>query len=596
LSGVRFLNEKAERNSMNVVNKKTESILSIQNNALEKLAQGYPLAVFMDILTRGFEKIFIGAKCSVLLLDEEKQRLHCYSSPSLPKEYIDFIDGTKIGPSAGSCGTAVYRGEVVIVEDIATDPLWVVAKDIALSYGLASCWSCPIGGSNNKTLGTYAVYHSTSKIPEKEELDIIKSMAYLAGVAIENKKNEDKLLEGRLELESRVEQRTEEMKRAKEAAEKANRAKTEFLSRMSHELRTPMNAILGFTQLLQMDSKNPLIDNQKKSLEQVSSAGHHLLELINEVLELSKIESGLLDLALTTVNITPILENVISISQPLADEKGISLEYSEILAIECFARVDPLRFKEVILNLISNAIKYNKPNGSVVIFYEKQEKGYMRLGVKDSGYGITDKNKDKLFKPFERFDVAAKQIEGTGIGLTIAKQLIELMGGAIGYESVAGEGSLFYIDVPVSDEMSESLIREKRLDSSFASSTDFNEMKILYIEDIPANVDLVKQILAQRKNIEFLSVSNAFDGIEIAKAQIPDLILMDIHLPGMDGLTAFEKLQGIKETQGIPVIALTADAMDGDIKKALEMGFKRYITKPIDVIHFFKTIDEVLDL
>lgn len=270
------------------------------------------------------------------------------------------------------------------------------------------------------------------------------------------------------------------------------------------------------------------------------------------------------------------------------------LEYEKIPEGSSFINVDPLRFKQVVLNLISNAIKYNKPNGSVIISYEKQGNDTMRLGIKDTGHGIPDDKKERLFKPFERFDEAADKIEGTGIGLTISKRLIELMGGTIGFESVAGEGSLFYIEVPVSDKTPAPQKIEMRLDSSSVSPTATNGKKILYIEDILANVKLVKQILARRQDIEFLTVSNALDGIEMAKTQIPDLILMDIHMPDMDGLTAFKKLQTIKETRDIPVIALTAQAMDVDIKKALDMGFKSYITKPIDVNKFFDAIDRAL--
>jgi len=363
---------------------------------------------------------------------------------------------------------------------------------------------------------------------------------------------------------------------------------------MSHELRTPMNAILGFTQLLEMNAQSKLSAIEKKNLEMISSAGNHLLELINEVLDLSKVESGDLELSVETVDLVPIVDNVISISKSLSDEKIVSLEYQQVPVDSCFVEADPLRLKQVVLNLISNAIKFNKPNGSVIVSYEKQDGGMMRLGIKDTGSGISEDKKDKLFKPFERLGMQPEQIEGTGIGLTITKQLVELMNGTIGFESTAGEGSFFYVNFPVSTKTQLPTQVAERAEPVQSSSTH-SRKRILYIEDIPANVELVRQLLAQRKGVEFLSASTAIAGIEIARSEAPDLILMDIHMPGMDGLTAFKELQKIQGTKNIPVIALTADAMDGDIKKALNMGFKGYTTKPIDVLKFVKTIDDILE-
>ena len=564
----------------------------IQSSALEKLIKGACIEEVLDVITSGYEEQFEGATCSLLIFNPGMNTLHNGSAPSLPEMFKQNIEGMSIGPKNGACGTAAFRKSMVIVENIEIDPICAGIKNLILRHGLRSCWSVPIFNSQKEVLGTFAVYHPKPGKPDLSELEFINAMVSIAGVAIEKKRTEDEIRIHRNNLQELVDEKTADLKMAKIEAEKANQAKSEFLSRMSHELRTPMNAILGFTQLMQIDSHDPLPKKHKQSLDYISSAGKHLLELINEVLDLSKIESGKIELSIEVINIIPIVDNVISLSKSRANEKGVSLEYQKIPEEDCFVEIDPLRFKQIVLNLISNAIKYNKPNGSVIISYEKQGGDTMRLGIRDTGNGIAVDKKGKLFKAFERFDVDAESIEGTGIGLIITKQLVELMGGTIGFESTAGGGSFFYVDIPISRKAR--LTQGEEIAESIEPFSDNFKKKILYVEDISANVVLIKNILAPKKDIKVLSAKTATAGIELARTETPDLILMDIHLPGMDGLAAFKILQSINETKHIPVIALTADAMDRDIKKANDMGFKDYITKPIDIPIFLEKIERVL--
>ncbi len=572
-----------------------EGILKGQSHVLELLASGKSLTETLDSLVTILESQLIHSRCSILILDKTGQYFSKGASPSLPSTYCDAIDGLPVGPNIGPCAMAAFKNEIVIIENIETETRWPGFKELALSHNLKACWSTPIRSFEGKVIGTLCPYYEKPFEPTENEFQMVKHAAYLAGIAIQLKQGDEVLQEKNRLLEMEVKKRKQiqkELVKSYEEAQASNRAKSDFLSKMSHELRTPMNSIIGFAQILNLDKKLLLSKIQKENLQFISSAGEHLLELINEILDLSTIESGNLKLFIEPVDIVPIINEVISISQPLADKEKISLESLPIPDNSFIASVDSLRIKQVLLNLTSNGIKYNKPNGSVKILCEKLDTEKIRIGVKDTGHGINDDQKDKIFKPFERFDLNADDIEGTGIGLTISKQLIELMHGAIGFQSVSGEGSFFYIDIPISEQPCAPIRVEKEIDSIQSIPRGNGIKKILYIEDIKTNIYLVEQILTDREDLELISAHNGMEGIKIAQTQIPDLILMDMNLPDIDGFTAYEKLQTITTLKNIPVIALTADAMDINIQKALDMGFKDYITKPIRISKIMNIIDQ----
>jgi PAS domain S-box-containing protein len=376
-------------------------------------------------------------------------------------------------------------------------------------------------------------------------------------------------------------------------AKKANLAKSDFLSSMSHELRTPLSAILGFAQLIESGSPQPT-PTQKRSVDQILKAGWYLLDLINEILDLALIESGKLILSLEPISLTEVVRECKAMILPQAQKRGIGVSFP-LLEFPYIVKADRTRVKQVLINLLSNAIKYNREGGTVVVDCIAADEGHIRVCVKDVGEGLSAEKLAQLFQPFNRLGQESNDEEGTGIGLVVCKRLIELMGGTIGVESTVGQGSVFWFELNLTNEITlEPHAAELVELSNIHINAEAHSHTLLYVEDNPANLMLVEDLIARRPDIRLLTARDATRGIEIARAELPDVILMDINLPGISGIKALKILLEDASTASIPVIALSANAIPRDIEKGLEAGFFRYLTKPIKVNEFMNTLDVAL--
>jgi len=395
-------------------------------------------------------------------------------------------------------------------------------------------------------------------------------------------------------LAEQVETAKAQLEGAKALAEKANLAKSDFLSSMSHELRTPLNAILGFAQLLEAGSPPPTA-TQTERLHQIIKAGWYLLDLINEILDLAVIESGKLSLSLEPLSLSDVLLECEAMIGPQAQQRGINISFDKIDST-LFDHADHTRVKQVLINLLSNAVKYNREHGMVEVKCAATSPERIRISVKDSGAGLPPEKLAKLFQPFNRLGQETGTEEGTGIGLVVTKQLVELMGGTVGVESTVGVGSEFWIEL-IRDAMPQ-LSAEHTMAAQLAPQAQGNTAlrSLLYLEDNPANLMLVEQIIEGVPQVRMLSARDATVGIALARAHLPEVILMDINLPGLNGIQALKILRDDPATAHIPVLAISANAMPRDIQQGLEAGFFRYLTKPIKINEFMQALNMALEL
>jgi signal transduction histidine kinase len=383
----------------------------------------------------------------------------------------------------------------------------------------------------------------------------------------------------------------QELQKARAEADRANRAKSRFLSRMSHELRTPLNAVIGFGHLLEMTDLEP---QDQESVNMIIKAGRHLLDIINEVLDIGRIDAGELTLSVEPVRIRDVLQEAVDLVAPLAADRQVAID-GDLVTCDVIVMADRQRLKQVMLNLLSNAVKYNRPEGTVTLSCREGDSGRHRIEVADTGPGIAPENLDRLFTPFDR--IGAEQdtaVEGTGLGLTLSRGLVEAMGGTLGVESEVGRGSTFWVELPPAEDQLRKAEQDQPGPLPRPAGAPRTPATILYIEDNQPNLTLVERILAHRPEIKLITALHGRLGFNLARAQHPDMILLDLNLPDVSGEELLKQLRAEPDTHTIPVVIVTADASAGRAKRFRSLGACAYLTKPFDVARVLEVIDETL--
>ena len=590
---LRDITERKEADRQIQKHARHQYMLAEASRAFAEAGQDY--ARLLEVIVRQITE-YLSTICLVRLVSEDGQTLELTTLHTTDPTLQAMFHASRHLPLNAHIPSveAFHSGQSILM------PV-VKPEQIPLVYGLAGMYdglgahsliAAPLR-AQGQALGVVVLirYGDGHTAFNQQDQNQAQDLADRAALAIINARLLQQVQNLNAHLEERVAERTQQLTRAREAADRANAAKSEFLSRMSHELRTPLNAILGFAQLLGMDQ---LEVRSAQGVQQILRAGKHLLALINEVLDITRIESGNLRLSPEPVSVPDVLNEAVDLTHPLTTKANIQLELPARVADPgLYVQADHQGLKQVLVNLLANAIKYNRPFGEVAVSYTFTEAHRLRIQVRDTGPGLAADKLSRLFTPFDRLGAEQGSVEGTGLGLALSRRLAEAMGGQLGVESVVGQGSIFWIELP----RVENPIAQMRSTGSLAAIPEVKSTvarTVLYIEDNMSNVQLVEQILSRRPAIQLLVATSGLHGLELVYTRQPNLILLDLNLPDMNGLDILQQLKADPRTREVPVVVISADATPEHAEKLLAAGAHTYLTKPLNISVFLRVMDESL--
>lgn len=554
----------------------SRAIMKAQNEALALTLKGASTEEILNILNQLIEdKVNGGVLCATYLLDSTLEHLVYGASIGLPDEFNQKIKEINIKSSAVAFAQAVFSVRPVIVQDIEKDPHWSEYSKFALQYGLRSCWSIPIFSSEHKVIAVFVLYYKEKKVPLKEDEDLLEQISRTAGLVIEKKKTQDDLELARIEAEN-----------ARQVAEAASESKTRFLANMSHEIRTPLTAILGFTDLLQ-DQKHNHTSEVKNYLDRISRNATQLKHLLDELLDLSKIEANKLDFENSEFDVRAAIDDALASVTLRAENKGITLTKNYLGQVPKKIKSDPTRFKQILTNVIGNAIKFTEKGHVDVQIQEFKtgQKSLLSIRVTDTGLGISDENQKKIFRPFVQADSSVtRKFGGTGLGLILSKQLARHLGGDLILEqSQIDHGSTFLITIDCGQiDMNQQLVQHsnQNTDTHPTISSDLlKDTQILVVDDSEDN-QTIMELFIESAGGQVDLASNGKDALEKMNQKKYDIVLMDIQMPILDGYAALK--EALETGHQEPIVAVTAHAMKDEKDKCFQSGFKDYLSKPVD--------------